>query len=146
MDCVGTSPLPTHDRPLAEGTLLREAVMQTLRTPYPSAKLVREVVRNLIDYIAKAVTTQTFVAHTATDLSDEKMEVKLRASHFDHIWSHSHLPGLSPCGLCSLTGLTHTKRPPSGRHAGDLGETSQQETLHLTRPLLPDCLRAFLSW
>ena len=85
-----------------------------MRTPYPSAKLAREVASKLVDDIAKAVTTQIFVAHTATDPSDEEMEIMLGSSHFDHIWTYSHLPGLSPCGSCCPTCKTHTRRPPIG--------------------------------
>ena len=59
--------------------LLRDAVMQNLRTPYPSAKLARDTASKLVDDIAKAVLTQTFVAHTATDLSYKEIEATLCA-------------------------------------------------------------------
>ena len=62
--------------------------MQSLCIPYPTAKLAREAACKLVDNIAKAVLTQTFIAHTVADLSDEEMEVTSYASHFDHIWSH----------------------------------------------------------
>ncbi len=95
--------------------------MQTLRTPYPSAKLARDAAGKFLDNIAKAVLTQTFVAHTATGLSAEEMEVTLCASYFDHIWSHSHLPGLSLCGSCCPAGLTLPRRAPIGETCQSLG-------------------------
>ena len=48
--------------------------MQSLFTPYPTAKSAREAAGKLVDDIAKAVFTQPFVAHTAADLSEEDME------------------------------------------------------------------------
>jgi hypothetical protein len=76
---------PPLDHPLAEGTLLQETVLQNLLTPFPSTKLSREAAKKLVDDIAKAVTIQTFVTHTATDISDEEMEVTPCASLFDHM-------------------------------------------------------------
>ena len=76
---------PPPDHPLAGGTLLRETIMQSLCTPYPTTKLAREVAGKLVDDIAKTVVTQTFVAHTAADLSDEEMEVAPCPSHLDQI-------------------------------------------------------------
>ena len=78
--------------PLAGGTLLHETIMQSLCTPYHTAKLAREAAKKLVDNIAKAVLTHIFIGHTAADLSDKEMEVTLCASHFDHIWFHFHLP------------------------------------------------------
>jgi len=52
---------PPPDHPLAAGTLIRDAIMQTLFTPYPSVKLAREASSKLVDDITKAVLTQTFV-------------------------------------------------------------------------------------
>ena len=59
--------------------------MQSMCTPYPTSKSAREAAGKLIDDIAKAVVTQTFVAHTAADMSDEEIEVPPHPSHFGHI-------------------------------------------------------------
>ena len=61
--------------------------MQTLYTPYPTTKSAWEAAGELVDDIAKAVVTQTFVTHTAEDLSDEEMGVLPHPSHFGHIRS-----------------------------------------------------------
>ena len=45
------------DHPLAARTLLRDAVLQILRTPYPSAKLARDAAIKLVDDIAKEFLT-----------------------------------------------------------------------------------------
>ena len=110
------SPPPNH--PLAAGTLLRDAFMQTMRILYPSAKLAKKACSKLVDDIPKAVLTQTFVTQTTTDLSDEEMEVTLCAPHFDHIWSHSHLPSLSLCGTCFPSSMSLPRRTPIGEACG----------------------------
>ena len=107
------------------------------------------------------------VSVSVTDLSDEEMEITLYASYFDHIWSHSHLYGLSPCGpYCPAsltlprrapigeafrslgrnfsaegsrcsTCLTRPIRTPSGKPTGTKRDIFQQDTMHLARPFLP---------
>jgi len=72
--------------------------MQSLCTPYPTAKSAREATGKLVDDIAKAVVTRTFVAHTAEDMSEEEMEVPPHPSHFDHIWPFFHPPAILSAG------------------------------------------------
>jgi len=62
--------------------------MQALCTLYPAAKHAREAAGKLFDDIVKAVATQTFVAHTAANLSDEEMEVIPQPSRFVQVWSY----------------------------------------------------------
>ena len=63
---------PAPGRPLAGGTLLRDTIMQSVCTRYPTTKSAKEVAGKLVDDIAKAVVTQTFVHHTAADFFDER--------------------------------------------------------------------------
>jgi hypothetical protein len=79
------------------------------------AKPAREVARTLVDAIAGGVLTHTFVTHTATDLSDEEMEVTPYTPIPDHIWSHARLFGHSPCGLLFLGGLILPRNTPIGK-------------------------------
>jgi len=65
-------------------------------------------------YIEKAVLTQIFVTHTATDLSDEEMGVTPCVPHFDHVWFKSYFRDFSPCGSFFLAGLTLPHRTPIG--------------------------------
>ena len=56
---------------MAEGTLLRDTILHALCIPYPTTKQAREATATLVNDLAAAVATQTFVAHTTADLSDE---------------------------------------------------------------------------
>jgi hypothetical protein len=44
---------PPRDHPLARGTLLRDTIIQSLCTPYPTTKLARGAASKLVDDIAK---------------------------------------------------------------------------------------------
>jgi hypothetical protein len=48
--------------------------MQALCTSFPTAHHTREAAATLVNAVAAALTTQTFIAHTAADLEDEEME------------------------------------------------------------------------
>jgi len=74
--------------------------------------LAREAANKLVDEIAKAVLTQSFVAHTAADMSDEEIEVTFCASHSDHTRSHLYLPDHSSRGPRCPTSLTLPRRTP----------------------------------
>jgi len=87
---------PPTDHPLAGGTPLRDTILQALCTPYPTTKQEREATDKLVEDIAKAVATQTFVAHKAADLPDEEMEVIPHPSHFVQVWSYLPPPPLTP--------------------------------------------------
>jgi hypothetical protein len=130
------APSPGH--PLAGGTLLLETIMQSLYTPYPTAKLARDAADRLLNDIAKAVVTHTFVAHTAADLPDEEMEVLPHPSRFGHIQSYFQPLGHSLHGSCCRTSMIPPRRTPSRSLAKRTGDTRQPEARHLTGPLLPD--------
>ncbi len=69
--------------PLSGGTLLRDTILQALCTFSPTAKQTREAAATLVNVVAAAVSTQTFLAHTAVDLDDEEMEVNTPYSHYN---------------------------------------------------------------
>jgi hypothetical protein len=112
------APPPYH--PLACGTLLRDAILHTLCTPYSPAKRARETTGKLVDGIVKAVTTQTFVAHTTADLSYEEMEVIIHFSHFVQIWAYLLLSSHSRCRTRFITRLNPPRETAkdSGRRRG----------------------------
>jgi hypothetical protein len=56
---------------MAGGTLFRDTILQAICTPYPTTKQAREVACVLVNDLAAVVANQTFVAHTAAELSDE---------------------------------------------------------------------------
>ena len=105
---------PPPDHPLAGGTLLRDTILQALCTPYLTTKHAREAAGRLVNHLATVVATQTFVAHTAADLSDEEMEVTIHPSHPVQAWAYFPL---SPSGTCSITCLNPTRGTPTA----DLG-------------------------
>ena len=71
----------------------------------------------MVDDLAQAVATQTFVAHTAAGLSDEEMEVIIHPSHFVLVWAYLPPSSHSLSGARSITGLN----PPRGTPAEDFG-------------------------
>ena len=118
--------------------MLWDTIVQSMCTPYPPAKSAREAAGELADDIAKAVVTQTFVAHTAANLFDEEMDVLPHPSHFGHVRFY-----LNPSAIHSADHVAQHDRflhggPQSGKLARSMGDTRQQEARHLTRPLLPD--------
>ena len=91
--------------------------MQALCTLYPAAKHAREAAGKLFDDIVKAVATQTFVAHTAANLSDEEMEVIPHPSRFVQVWSYfPPPPPRSPWGT-----LHNMPNPSTGDPIEDSG-------------------------
>jgi hypothetical protein len=78
--------------------------MATLRQPYPTVKLARNVAKALLDAIAGAIPTQTFVDHTVSELDDEEMEVTtpypLRNDLNGSICLPSSLTSCSACHTC----------------------------------------------
>jgi len=104
--------------------------MQSLCTPYPTTKLAREADGKLVDDIAKAVVTHTFVAHTAADLSDEEMELIPHPSHFGHVRCYFQPLGHSFRGSCCPTCMIPARWTPigemcrkHGRHTSTGGPT-----------------------
>jgi len=60
---------------MSPGTLARDAILATLRQPYPTVQMARDAANALLDALAGAIPTQTFVDHTALELGKEGMEV-----------------------------------------------------------------------
>ena len=90
----------------------------------------------MINALAAAVTTQTFIAHTAVDLEDEEMEVTTPHSHYTQPWAYSLLCSHSPNGTCPSSCLN----PPGGIPTEDLGRRrdghAATEGQGHTKPLL----------
>jgi hypothetical protein len=128
---------PPPDHPMAGGTLLRDTILQALCTPYPTTKQAKEVAGKLVNDLAQAVATQTFVAHTAADISDEEMEVNIHPSHFVQAWAYVPLSSHSLNETCPFTGLN----PPRGTPTEDSGRrrkihTSTEEQTHSMVPFV----------
>jgi hypothetical protein len=115
---------PPSDHPLTGGMLLRDTVLLALCTPYPIAKHVREAAAILVNALAAAMATQTFVDRTAADLLDEEMEVNIHHSRFPRAWAYLPLFSHSPSGTCSIPCLN----PPGETPTEDLGRRRERHT------------------
>jgi hypothetical protein len=83
---------PPNGHPLSGGTLLRDTILQALWTAFPTATHTKEAAATLVGAVAAAVTTHTFLAHTATDLDDEEMEVTTPPSPYNPTRAHPLFP------------------------------------------------------
>ncbi len=82
--------------------MLRDTILATLRQPY-TVNQVKKAAITLLDAIAGAINTQTFLDHTAPDMDDEEMEVPTPSLLIDNL----------PRFFCLLDALTpHFTRFP----------------------------------
>jgi hypothetical protein len=114
MDSVGTSPCPAPWAPPGRRHAATGHDYAILVHPYPTTKSAREAAGKLVDDIAEAVVSPTFVAHMAADLSDEDMEVLPHHSRFGNIRHYFQPLGHSLRGSCCPTGLIPPRRTPIG--------------------------------
>ena len=134
---------PPRDHPLAGGSLLRDTILHALCTPYPTAKQAREVATVLVNALAAVFATQTFVAHTAPDLSVEDMEVSIHPSHFIQARAYLPLFSHSSSGTCPITCLNLPRGNPTedlgrrrGRHISVEGRNAMAPFSELAHQLL----------
>ncbi len=88
MISVGTSSCPAPWPPLGQRHVATGNDYAVPVHLHPTVKAAREAANNFVDDIAKAVVTQTFVAHSAADLPDEEMEILPHPSRLGHILSY----------------------------------------------------------
>ncbi len=78
----------------------------------------------MVNALAAAVSTQTFIAHTAEDLEDEEMEVTIPHYHHNQAWAYPFLSSHSPSGTCPTPSLN----PLGGIPPEDLGRRREGHT------------------